>query len=76
MLPNTRNHFLDYFPLQNQTPKSHFPYRNSLSHAFILHLEFDLHWTKCSLRPSKDDIMLHFDTPIWKAILQIVLSGI
>ena len=49
MLLNIENRFLDYFPLQNQTPKLYFPYRNSLSPTFILHSKFDLHWTKNSL---------------------------
>ena len=49
MLPNTVNHFLDYFPLQNQTLGFHFPYGNSLSPAFILHSEFNLDRTKRSL---------------------------
>ena len=44
------NRFLEYFLLQNQTPGFHFPYRNSLSPTFILHSEFDLHRTKCSLK--------------------------
>ena len=48
MLPNIGNRFLDYFPLQNQTPGFHFPYGNLLFPAFILHSEFDLHWTKRS----------------------------
>ena len=49
MLPNTRNRFSDYFSLQNQTPEFYFPYGNSFTLAFILHSEFDLHRTKCSL---------------------------
>ena len=40
MLPNIENRFLDYFPLQNQTPGFHFPYKNSFFSAFILHSEF------------------------------------
>ena len=35
MLPNTGNHFLDYFPLQNQIPIFQFLYGNSLSPTFI-----------------------------------------
>ena len=49
MLPNTENHFLNYFLLQNQTPGFHFSYGNLFPLAFILHLEFNLHRTKRSL---------------------------
>ena len=49
MLPNTKNHFLNYFSLQNQTPGFHFSYGNLFPPAFILHLEFNLHRTKRSL---------------------------
>ena len=49
MLPNTENHFPDYFPLHNQTLEFYFLYGNSLSPTFILHSEFDLRWTKCTL---------------------------
>ena len=49
MLPNTENHFPDYFPLHNQTLEFYFLYGNSLSPTFILHSEFDLQWTKCTL---------------------------
>ena len=49
MLSNTEN---DYFLLQNQTPKFHLPQKNSFSPTFILHSKFDLHRSKCSLKPS------------------------
>ena len=50
MLPNTKNCFPNYFPLQNQTLGFHFPYENSFSPTFILHSEFDLHRAKRSIR--------------------------
>ena len=49
MLTNTKNCFLNYFPLQNQTLEFYFPYENSLFPTFILHSEFNLHSTKHSL---------------------------
>ena len=50
MLPNTGNCFIDYFSLQNQTPRFHFPYGKTISPKIILCLELTFCWTKCNLR--------------------------